>query len=56
MQNVRPSTMIFTLLAIENPAAQVEHERHCSCMIVSALKKFCFYSIFFYSKFFERKS
>ena len=34
--------MIFTLLAIENPAAQVEHERHCKCTIVSAEKVFVF--------------
>ena len=42
--------MIFTLLAIDNQAAQVEHERHCNCMIGSALKSFCFSSIFFHSK------
>ena len=46
--------MIFTLLAFENPAAQVEHERHCSCMIVSALKQFCFYSFLLF-KFFREK-
>ena len=47
--------MIFTLLAIENPAAQVERERHCNCTIVSAEKSFCFSSIFFFFKIFREK-